>query len=162
MAEGIRVRHSRACASRNGRDCNCDPSYEASVWLKREHVQRGWRNNCMTSVEALDNLLTWDGHAQGASQPQDLVERLNLNRRGQPLDPGAAEFVMWAMRPRCVPERLSPRSRALESASSDRRDLPVAMAIRPSILCASQTEDRNEHGGVDASHTPQALAGKAK
>jgi hypothetical protein len=36
MAEGIGVRHSRSCASRAGRYCNCEPSYQAHVWSKRD------------------------------------------------------------------------------------------------------------------------------
>jgi integrase len=35
MAAGIRKRHSRSCASRDGRDCNCQPSWEARVWSRR-------------------------------------------------------------------------------------------------------------------------------
>jgi integrase len=32
---GIRKRHSRGCASRDGDGCNCKPSWEARVWSKR-------------------------------------------------------------------------------------------------------------------------------
>jgi integrase len=32
---GVRKRHSRSCASRDGRDCNCRPSWEARVWSRR-------------------------------------------------------------------------------------------------------------------------------
>src|SRR3954452_21460968 len=35
--EGIRVRHSRSCRCRDGGRCNCAPSYEAWVFLKREN-----------------------------------------------------------------------------------------------------------------------------
>ncbi len=33
---GIRTRHSRSCATATGGKCNCDPAYEAWVFLKRE------------------------------------------------------------------------------------------------------------------------------
>src|SRR5437879_1425423 len=33
---GIRKRHSRNCSTRNGRNCNCTPSYEAWVYSKRD------------------------------------------------------------------------------------------------------------------------------
>jgi integrase len=33
---GIRERHSRSCASRNGARCNCEPSFEACVFSKRD------------------------------------------------------------------------------------------------------------------------------
>jgi hypothetical protein len=36
MAEGIVKRHSRKCRSRDGGRCNCDPTYEAWVWSKRD------------------------------------------------------------------------------------------------------------------------------
>jgi integrase len=36
MAEGIDTRHSRACVSRAGAKCNCEPSYQAHVWSKRD------------------------------------------------------------------------------------------------------------------------------
>src|SRR5262249_463674 len=34
--EGIRERHSRSCASHSGARCNCQPSYEAFVYSKRD------------------------------------------------------------------------------------------------------------------------------
>ena len=36
MAEGIRRRHSAGCATREGRRCNCDAGWEASVYVARE------------------------------------------------------------------------------------------------------------------------------
>lgn len=37
MAEGIRRRHTRRCASRNGgKRCSCEGSWEAWIWLRRE------------------------------------------------------------------------------------------------------------------------------
>jgi hypothetical protein len=33
---GIEVRHRKACAARRGVRCNCDPTYQASVWSARE------------------------------------------------------------------------------------------------------------------------------
>jgi integrase len=37
---GIRVRHSRSCASTEGRKCSCNPSYEAWVYDKRTNTKR--------------------------------------------------------------------------------------------------------------------------
>jgi integrase len=34
-APGIRKRHSRSCASRTGRDCNCRPPWESRIWSRR-------------------------------------------------------------------------------------------------------------------------------
>lgn len=36
MAAGIRTRHGRSCRSREGGRCNCSPSFEASVFSKRD------------------------------------------------------------------------------------------------------------------------------
>jgi integrase len=36
MAAGIDVRHARACRSRSGGRCNCDPTYQAHVWSARD------------------------------------------------------------------------------------------------------------------------------
>src|SRR5215208_3878422 len=58
---GIRVRHGRACASTNGRRCNCTPSYEASVYSARDGrklrqtfptlaAARAWRHDAAGAV----------------------------------------------------------------------------------------------------------------
>jgi hypothetical protein len=58
---GIEVRHKKACASRDGRRCNCQPSYQASVWSARESKRirktfttlaeaRAWRSETQTGV----------------------------------------------------------------------------------------------------------------
>lgn len=41
LPTGIRERHARSCASRNGSKCNCEPSYEASVYDGRESRRLG-------------------------------------------------------------------------------------------------------------------------
>jgi hypothetical protein len=33
---GIRTRHSRTCKTRDGGSCNCEPTYEAFVYSKRD------------------------------------------------------------------------------------------------------------------------------
>jgi integrase len=58
---GIRQRHSRACASRAARRCNCDPTYEAWVYSTREGKKirrsfptlaaaKGWRADAQGDV----------------------------------------------------------------------------------------------------------------
>ncbi len=46
MAAGIRTRHGASCASRNGKRCNCSPSYEAWVYSKRddEKIRKTFKN----------------------------------------------------------------------------------------------------------------------
>jgi integrase len=59
---GIRVRHGRSCRSREGGRCNCDPSFEAWVWSKRDHKKirrsfptaaaaRSWRTDTAKRVK---------------------------------------------------------------------------------------------------------------
>ena len=59
---GIRTRHSRACASRTGARCNCEPTYEAWVYSKRDQTKirrsfptqaaaRGWRTDALKAVK---------------------------------------------------------------------------------------------------------------
>ncbi len=61
MAAGIRTRHSRSCRSRDGRRCNCSPSYEAWVYSKRDGKKirktfpdlasaKGWRSDAEGAV----------------------------------------------------------------------------------------------------------------
>ena len=62
MAEGIRVRHSRSCRSRGDGGCNCRPSYEAHVYLRRENKKvrktfptlaaaKSWRADAKTAAD---------------------------------------------------------------------------------------------------------------
>jgi len=42
MAKGIEERHARACRSRKGGRCDCEPSYRADVWeaQRQERIRR--------------------------------------------------------------------------------------------------------------------------
>ena len=62
MAEGIDVRHTRSCNSRSGGPCNCDPSYQAHVWSKRDNKRirktfptlsaaRTWRTDAKKALQ---------------------------------------------------------------------------------------------------------------
>jgi hypothetical protein len=62
MAEGIRVGHSRSCRSRGGEKCNCKPSHDAHVFLRRERKKvrktfptlaaaKSWRADAKTAAE---------------------------------------------------------------------------------------------------------------
>ena len=56
MATGIEVRHARACRSRSGARCNCEPTYRASVWSKGEtvriYVKNGGKDMGSLTVES--------------------------------------------------------------------------------------------------------------
>jgi integrase len=58
---GVVERHARSCSSREGRRCNCTPSFEAWVWSPRDHrkirrsfataaAARGWRRDARSNV----------------------------------------------------------------------------------------------------------------
>jgi hypothetical protein len=59
---GIRTRHGRTCASRTGARCNCEPTYEAWVYSKRDKKKirkafptqaaaKGWRTDALKAVK---------------------------------------------------------------------------------------------------------------
>jgi integrase len=58
---GIEVRHAKACASREGRRCNCRPTYQASAWSARDDkrirktlptlaMARAWRAEAQAAI----------------------------------------------------------------------------------------------------------------
>jgi len=53
---GITTRHGRACRSRDGGKCNCDPSYEAWVYDQRtrQKIRRTFRNQAEAKVWRID------------------------------------------------------------------------------------------------------------
>jgi integrase len=50
MPAGIEVRHTRTCRSSEGGRCNCEPSYRAQVWNKRDGLKH--RKSFRTLAEA--------------------------------------------------------------------------------------------------------------
>ena len=74
MAAGIDTRHSRACRSRNGGRCDCDPAYRARVRLKdRPPVVRHFAS-----------------YAEAVSWRKDAVIAL---RRGRDIDQGGRKTL---------------------------------------------------------------------
>jgi integrase len=83
---GIVERHARACVSRDGRRCNCTPTFEAWVWSAKDQrklrrsfptpaAARGWRRDALSSVAngkmraptaatIADEAETWIGRAE--------------------------------------------------------------------------------------------------
>jgi integrase len=60
MATGIEARHRTSCASRDGARCNCQPSYRASVWSRRE------RKRISKAFPTEAAAKQWRADAQGA------------------------------------------------------------------------------------------------
>jgi integrase len=63
MAAGINPRHARSCRKRDGKRCNCNPSYEAWVYSKRDGKKiskrfkslaeaKGWRADASRALQA--------------------------------------------------------------------------------------------------------------
>lgn len=87
MAEGIRKRHSKGCASRKGKRCNCNAGYEAWVFSERDRKKirksfareaeaKTWRADALVSLSRgglrVALLITlgeaWDGWFAGAQE----------------------------------------------------------------------------------------------
>jgi integrase len=56
--EGIQVRHSKRCGSRDGDRCGCSPSYQANVWSNRD------RRRIRKTFPALSAAKAWRREAQ--------------------------------------------------------------------------------------------------
>jgi integrase len=116
QAQGIRTRHSRTCASRTGAHCNCNPTYEAWVYSKRDRKKirrsfltqsaaRGWRTDALKAVK--------DKRLRAPSTRtlrQELDEWLAgvregriLNKRNEPYKPAVIRGYETALRLRVLP-----------------------------------------------------------
>jgi integrase len=117
MAEGILKRHSRKCASKNGARCNCDPTYEAWVWSKRdqkkirqsfptEAAAKGWRSDATRAVRlkklraptALTLRQAVDEFLEGARKGEI------LSKHKRPFKPAVLRNYELSLRLRVLPE----------------------------------------------------------
>src|SRR5438128_101083 len=58
--EGIVLRHARACSSRAGGRCSCDPGFQAQVWSARE------RKTIRKTFRSLGEARAWRHESQVA------------------------------------------------------------------------------------------------
>ena len=113
---GIEVRHKKACASREGRRCNCQPSYQASVWSARESKRirktfpslaeaRAWRSETQAGVRRGTLRAPANMTVQEASD--ELVAGMKSgrirNRSGDVYKPSAIRSYEAAVRDHIVP-----------------------------------------------------------
>ena len=117
MATGIRKRHSKLCRSRDGGGCNCDPTYEAGIWLKREGKKlsktfkreseaKAWRTEALSAAskgalrapKPTTVRQAWDAWETGAKSGAI------RNRSGNPYKPSALRSYERAMRLRGLDE----------------------------------------------------------
>ncbi len=113
---GIEVRHKKACASRDGRRCNCQPSYQASVWSARESKRirktfatlaeaRAWRSETQTGVRR--GTLRAPANMAVQEAADELVAGMKSgrvrNRSGDVYKPSAIRSYDAALRDHIVP-----------------------------------------------------------
>jgi integrase len=113
---GIRTRHSRTCASRTGAHCNCDPTYEAWVYSKRDRKKirrsfptqaaaRGWRTDAQKAVK--DKRLRAPSSRTLRQEVDDWLvgvrEGRILNKRAQRYKPAVVRSYEAALRLRVLP-----------------------------------------------------------
>jgi integrase len=117
MAEGIRKRHSKGCAAREGGRCNCNAGYEAWVFSKRdgkkirktfarEAEAKSWRTEALTALsrgglrvaKPTTVAQAWRAWHEGAKAGTV------TNRSGDPYKPSALRAYERAMRLRVLPK----------------------------------------------------------
>ena len=113
---GIEVRHKKSCASRRGARCNCDPTYQASVWSARESKRirktfttvaeaRAWRAETQTGVRR--GTLRAPAHTTVAEAAEELVAGMKSGRirtrSGDLYKPSAIRSYAAALRDHVVP-----------------------------------------------------------
>ena len=125
---GIRTRHGRACASRTGARCNCEPTYEAWVYSKRDEKKirrsfatqaaaKGWRTDALKPVK--DKRLR-------APTPQTLRQEVDewLAGRARGPHPEQARAAVQARRAPQLRARASAASAAGARRAAARRHRP--------------------------------------
>jgi integrase len=113
---GIRTRHSRTCRTREGGTCNCDPSYEAWVYSKRDAKKlrktfptaaaaRGWRTDAAKAVK--DRQLRATSSRTLRAEVEDFLAGARdgsiLSRRERPYKPAVVREYERALRLRVLP-----------------------------------------------------------
>jgi integrase len=153
MAEGIRIRHSRRCRSRAGERCNCRPSFEASVYSRRDGAKirrtfategeaKAWRHDAVGEVRRgklkAPTRVTlregWEAWSEGAKSG------LVRTRGGDVYKPSALRGYEQAMRDRLLP------------------DLGAARLSEIRRVDVQDLVDRLQASGLDASTIRNAIA----
>jgi integrase len=113
---GIEVRHKKTCASRDGRRCNCEPTYQASVWSARESKRirktfptlaeaRAWRSETQTGVRR--GTLRAPANTTVQEAAEELIAGMKLGRvrtrSGDLYKPSATRSYEAALRDHIVP-----------------------------------------------------------
>ena len=114
---GIEVRHAKACASREGRKCNCRPTYQASAWSARDEKRlrktfptlaaaRHWRAEAQSAIHR--GKLRAPTATTLAEAGEELIEGMRSGRvrtkSGDLYKPSAIRSYERALRDRVLPE----------------------------------------------------------
>jgi integrase len=113
---GIEVRHAQACAAREDGNCNCRPTYQASVWSARESKRlrktfptlaaaRAWRAETQTAVHrgALRAPVATTVRETGEALVDGMRSGRVRTRSGDRYKPSAIRSYEAALRDRIVP-----------------------------------------------------------
>src|SRR5262245_52053443 len=116
MAEGIEIRHKRDCRSRDKGQCNCRPSFRASVWVPAEgrKVKKTFRTKAAAKAWRHDAMVSRERGELATPAKQTLREAAATwlegaragtvhNRSGDPYKPGAIRSYEKALRLRVLP-----------------------------------------------------------
>jgi integrase len=113
---GIEVRHAKACASREGRKCNCRPTYQASVWSAPDGKRlrktfptlaaaRAWRAEAQTAIRR--GKLRAPAATTLREASEELLEGMRSGRvrtrSGDVYKPSAVRSYEAALRDRVLP-----------------------------------------------------------
>lgn len=145
---GIDVRHARTCASRDGGQCSCRPSYQAHVWSARERKRirktfrtvteaKAWRRDMQTglargTVKAPSKVTVREAAAAWLAGAQDGSVR---NRSGDSYKPSVVRSYETSLRLHALPSighlRLGDLTR---NEVQDLADRMVASGADPSTV----------------------------
>lgn len=148
MAEGVRKRHSKGCATRNGRRCNCNAGYEAWVFSRRDEkkIRRTFPREAEAKSWRADAKRALDRGTLRAPRPTTLRQAWEAwiagaeagtirNRSGDPFKPSALRAYRSAMKNRVLPALGSVRLADLHRpAIQDLADTLVAEGLSPSSV----------------------------
>jgi integrase len=114
---GIEVRHAKACSARDGGNCNCRPSYQASVWSAREGKRlrktfatlaaaRAWRAEAQTAIRrgTLRAPMATTVREAGEALVEGMRTGRVRTRTGDRYKPSAIRSYEAALRDRVFPE----------------------------------------------------------
>lgn len=153
MAAGIEKRHARACRSRDGQRCNCEPTYRASVWdrwrsvrvrhtFPSEAAAKTWRHDAITALRSGALIVAPEARPLLSDALDALIEGMEqgrlLDRSGKPYKPSTRRSYKIA-----ADKYLKPRIGHLRVPDVRRRDVQALVdELRAEGLAASTVHNK--------------------